>query len=357
MERIKRIFHLNKSKERLGFSVDAARIQFAEDLKEVAPDLDSYGLAEKYTDSLFKKLTETGASTQKELITAGEKEFYHVGKDVLGPLAVQFVHEVLEQTPRGKIVFLARDATPFYYVAKALVEEDKKKYAVDSSNLAHETFHRNFWGVNDEQVGKPQKVLTAEDPMVQKLLKQMGFGSDEPVTIVDVGAWGSMVDHLRRELPALDFNLYFFYTHLPEYIYGYTNIHAQADGRRTPIPDDVLEAIADTWEAFPKYIKRQEQLIEQEGKVLATGDGTVVDSPYLKAWHEAAIKGLEDAAKEFVKKGKTVDPHSELLRLWDLSERAKQGEFTGILPGHTQTWSEGDKWKANWPWGRIPPLQ
>lgn len=339
-------------------SQDLSKIkeQFVEDLKLVAPDLGSNRLAERYSDGLFNKLLRGSPANKAELAQVLEREFYDVGKNVLGPLVCQFVSEVLEENTSGPIVFLARDATPFYHVAKSLVGTDTNRYTVDTQNLKHETFHRKLWGVDDEQGDREEAILTAEHPLVNKLLRQMGFGSGEPVTIVDVGAWGSMADHLRRVHPEEDFNLYFFYTHLPEFISGYINRHARGEDGIL-VPDSDLEALADSWEAFPKYTKRQTKISEVDERIVFSPEGSIIDSPYLHAAHEAAIQGLEDAAVEYVQNGEAVDPHAEIVRLSGLSDLAKQGEFTGILPEHTETWSEGPKWKREWPWGKIPPLK
>lgn len=337
------------------FNLDNTKQQFCADLKAVASDLDSNGLAERYTDSLFNHLVQTGAKTERELVEAGKEVFYNVGREVLGPLAVQFVDKILKEAPGGRVIFLARDGTPLYHIARTLLEEKPEDYPITTQDIMHTTLHREHWEVTDEKNAAGQNgEVTKQKVLIDKLLQQMGLGSDMHISFVDVGAWGTMADYFKKKFPDQNFSLYFLYTHLPNHIYGHTNVHAQ-DNMRMPIPESVLETLADTWEAFPKAIVKQTLLEEVDGVVVPKQEGTEVNSPYLKAWNVAAIQGLEDAARDLIA-GKQIQPYSEIQRLWDLSEKAKKG-FTGILPEHTDTWPKGAEWRANWPWGKIPPLK
>lgn len=329
--------------------IQALKSQYIDHLGQVAPDLKSYNLAERYAEGLFKKLKEKNPISVKDLIDAGSVEFYQVGRYVLGQLAVGFVDEVLKET-NGIVVFPARDATPFFYIAKTLKLLKPHDYSVEVDNILNPVFNRKLWGVEDEQ-DPENEVLSVSHPLVQKLLSQLGFGSSMPKSFVEVGCWGSMVDQLKKQMPHEKYSVYFLFTHLPNSIYGYTNIYGQ------DLPEAVLETIADTWEAFPKFFKRPTKLIEQDGVVKASLEGKVLDSPFLPAWTTAALQGVVDAAKDFVAKDDEVNPHAEMIKLWELSSRTQQGEFTGVLPGHTETWTEGEEWKANWQWGKIPPLK
>lgn len=330
------------------------RNQFAADIEEVAPDLKSYELAKQYADTLFNKLVFNGTQTPEQIVTAGAHEFHYVGKHVLGPLAVSFVDTVLKGC-RGKAIFPARDATPFFYVAKTLKTLQPDAYPVDIEDIVNPVFNRKLWGIEDEQ-DPDSETLPITHPLVQKLLSQMGFFSDQPKSFIEVGCWGLMIDQLSEamtqgQMPQEEFSVHFLYTHLPNNIYGFTNIVG------TNISENVLETIADTWEAFPKFFKRPTKLVEENGTVKASLDGKLIDSPVLPSWSLAALQGVVDAASDFVTQGQVIDPYDELLRLWELSTRAQAGEFTGVLPGHTETWSEGELWKANWKWGKIPPLK
>jgi len=223
-------------------------------------------------------------------------------------------------------------------------------------DIVNPDFNRTLWGVEDEEEDQDPEgeVMSISHPLVQKLLSQMGFFSDQPKTFIEVGCWGSMVDELNKamakgDIPTEEYSVYFLYTHLPNNIYGFTNIAGEN------IPEDVLETVADTWEAFPKFYKKVKKLVEEDGMV--KGLHEVVDSPFLKPWTEAALRGVEDAASDFICQGQVINPQDELLKLWRLSIQAQSGQFTGVLPTHTKTWSKGEEWKANWKWGKVPPLK
>ncbi|MBI3984432.1 MAG: hypothetical protein HY344_00610 [Candidatus Levybacteria bacterium] len=335
-------------------AINCLRDQFAIDMELVAADLKSDGLARQYAGSLFKKLVGNGANTLEQLVIAGSQEFYHVGKYVLGPLAVSVVDTVLKGC-NGKAIFPARDATPFFHIAKTLKKLNPDAYPVAMDDIVNPDFNRTLWGVEDEEDQDPEgEVMSVSHPLVQKLLSQMGFFSDQPKTFIEVGCWGSMVDELNKamkkgDIPTEEYSVYFLYTHLPNNIYGFTNIVGEN------IPEDVLETIADTWEAFPKFYKKVKKLVEEDG--IVKGSRVFVNSPFLQPWTEAALQGVEDAASDFICQGQVINPQDELLKLWRLSIQAQSGQFTGVLPGHTKTWSKGEEWKANWKWGRVPPLK
>ncbi len=334
-------------------TADTHKHAFVASLKEVASDLQSNSLAEKYADALFAKINKDGDKSVAEIVKEGEKEFYHIGKDVLGPIAASFVDTVLQEC-HGMAIFPARDATPFWYAAKALKGANPGKYPVASENIINPVFNRTIWGIADEQDAGSDP-LSLDQPLVKKLLSQMGFFSSTEKVFVEVGSWGSMVHQLNTsmqtgELPKEKFKVYFFYTHLPEYIYGFTNIHGDM------LPGGVLETIADTWEAFPKLFKKPTKLVEKNDIVEADLDGKLVDSAFLPAWTFAALHGVTDAALDFADEKQHSTPRDELIKLWKLSKAAKTGTFTGVLPTHTETWSEGEKWKAAWKWGPVPPL-
>lgn len=330
---------------------------FTVDMMQVAPDLRSRNLAEVYSLSLFAKLTDNGATplSLEQLIQRGSEVFYGVGKDVLGPHAAQFVHAAMDEYD-GHLIFPKRDADPLYVTARTLKHFNPDAYLATPDMLHNPVFNRKLWGVNDEL--DEGEVKDASDARVNRLLRQIGFYSGKQVRFVEIGCWGTMIDALRKQTPDQDFSVFFLFTHQPDNIYGFLNRN------QGNLDIKVLETIADTWEAFPKYLTRMTDLVEmQDGRVAASVDRSIVNSPLLYPWAEAALGGVAAAAMSFVengnrvvREGKEYSPQDELERLAVLKGRAGLGEFTGILPFNTETWSEGAAWKANWPHGKIPPL-
>lgn len=326
------------------------RDQFIADMKKMAPDLGSNDLAQRHGEALFRKLLKYSPGNARDLILAGSLEQYNVGRFVLGPLAVDFVDTVMRNTTSGSLVFPARDATPFFYTAKALKKLNPDRYCVSEDDMHNPVFNRKLWGVEDE-LDPVNKVLTVVHPMVQRLLSQIGFAKDRNVTFVETGCWGTMADGLRRDLPDAQFSLHFLFSHMPDRISGFTN---EFDN---DLEKGVLETIADTWEAFPKPFRRPTKLVEHNGMVKASLEGFDINSQLLPIWTVAALQGVVDAALDFVSSGNRVNTAEEIKRLARLSAIARTGVFTGVLPEHTQTWSGGQDWKDDWRWGKIPPLK
>lgn len=314
-----------------------------------ALDLRSYNLAEKYVKSLFVKLEAEGAKSEVDFILGGAKEFYHLAKDTLGPLSVAYTHAVLKEG-EGLMIFPARDATPYFVIAKTLISLQPGQYPVGIESLKNPFFNRKLWGVEDE-LDTEDKPLDVKSPLAWQFFQTMGFGKNIVKTFVEQGAWGSLPDMIKTHMPEERFKLYFFFSHLPEVIYGFVNQYGD-------FPEEVLETISDTYEALPKAFFRPTRLFSNNGVVDVSLEGKVIENPAIKIWSWAVFQGAADAAKEFALKGKNLDVTSQIEKVWQLSQRTeKEGVFTGVLPQHTLTWTEGAAWRVNWPWGKIPPLK
>ena len=68
---------------------------------------------------------------------------------------------------------------------------------------------------------------------------------------IEIGCWGTMVDALRRNLPDQQFDVMFLFSRMPHRIYGHMNEHLP-----THLGINTLETIADTFEAYPKGLRR-----------------------------------------------------------------------------------------------------
>ncbi|HSX36333.1 MAG TPA: hypothetical protein VLH84_05370 [Patescibacteria group bacterium] len=328
---------------------------FALDMAKAAPDLNSKDLAARFAQSLFDKLTQDGANDTESLITKGAQAFYAVGREAIGPLAVSFVDAVLQDCPGGTVIFPARDATPFYHIAQKLITLGGQKYPVQADDLHNPVFNRQLWGVDDEQdeAGSTSEI---QDPLVQRLLVELGFTSSRPISFVEVGAWGTMVDSLKSAMQAgtmaeQPFSVYFLYSHMPDNIYGFLNAHCPNS------TNGELETIADSFEALPKTFMRPTKLrVTNAGHIEPDLTGKIIPSPFLQPWSDAIRAGFVDAANDYVLGGQLMDVPAEIVRLGNLSVLAASGDFTGILPDHTETWSGGEAWKQNWKWGKTLPL-
>lgn len=313
-----------------------------------SPDLKSKNLAYRYLQPLVSLMTRKGCKSGYDALQVGNEAFHAVAGELLGPLHVAYVDEVLSTAKSGDILlFAARDATPFYTIAKILLDKFPDKYA-KGFTLVHADWNRWFMGQEDElEAGK--KPIPFSDPLLQKFYEQMGFGSGRLMKIVEPGAWGSAANAIKTSMPEQEFELWFLFSHMPDKIYGFLNDKALG------FPEKVYEVINDTGEALPKSYLRPDTLVEKGEVVIPEVTDKWIPSQYIQAWAGAAKSGSISAAYQY--QGEPIDIAQHVAELAKLSEVAqKKGVWTGMLPENTQTWTGGEAWKANWPWGEIPPL-
>lgn len=315
----------------------------------VASDLGTFDLAKGHIDRLFSKLSSDGAKSKKDFLTAGAQEFYKISRLVLGPLWTGYVDKVFSDgDENGVYLFAARDATPIFWAAEGMLTPSyKNQYPISNSERILVDWNRWFMGQEDE-TDDGRKPLPFDHPLMKSFYKQMGFSNGQTVKIVEPGAWGSAANALKNVMPEQKFELWFMFSHMPEYIYGFLNDKAEG------IEDKYYELINDTAEAVPKPYLRPENLIMHENSVVADLNGQIIDSPFMKVWSWAVNQGAYDAGVEFIQ-GKRTDIKSHVENIIKLSEMSKQGIWTGVLPRNTMTWTEGENWRKNWEWGKIPP--
>lgn len=317
----------------------------------VASDLKTFDLAKGHLDRLFSKLTQDGAMSEKDFLKGGAQEFYKVSKFVLGPLWTSYADKVFQNGDgNGVYLFAARDATPIFWASEGMLSLSyKNEYPISNSERVLVDWNRWFMGQEDE-TDDGRKPLPFNHPLMQTFYKQMGFSNGKTVKIVEPGAWGSAANALKTVMPEQKFELWFMFSHMPEYIYGFLNDKAQG------IDDKYYEMINDTAEAVPKPYLRPEKLITHGNIVVADLNGQIIDSPFMKVWSWAVNQGAYDAGVEFIR-GKRIDVKEHVNKIIELSKLSAQGKWTGVLPRNTLTWTEGENWRKNWKLGRIPPLK
>lgn len=331
--------------------IELIRDLISADFEAVASDLKTFDLAKGHAVRLITHLVNQGAAIEQDILTEGAKEFYKVAKNVLAPLWVAYVHEVFS-TGEGKesYLFAARDATPMFWAARGLLaSQPDHSYNLVDSQLVHADWNRWFMGQEDE-TEDGMKPLSMNHPMLARFYNQLGFGNGKLVKIVEPGAWGSAANALKQAFPDQPFELWFMFSHMPERIYGFLNTHA------SNIDPVHFEMISDTAEAIPKaYVRPTELITNGNGEVVADLSGKVLKSPFMRLWSWAANQGAFDAGKDF-DHTTHIDVIQQVAAIIQLSSQSKQGIWTGVLPRNTLTWTEGDNWKNNWRWGKIPPL-
>jgi hypothetical protein len=335
--------------------------EFTSDLREIDHALNDYDLAKIYATSLFDKIlklsnapeNKSNATSEKKIIDIGAALFYDFAKTTLGPIFISFVDSILNKYDDGILIFPARDATPFYMIAKELIKITPKKYSLQSQNIENAPLNKTILGLCDKQkLGTD--VLDIDNPLVRKFLAQLGFFSDQKIVIVDTAGWGGTLDIIKNamstgKIPQKNIELLFFHSSNPN-IYGYLNDLNTRNN--SPLSDDEIKTMADTTEVVLKNEMKCKKLLEKEGRIEFIFEK--VDSYLLRVWTKATLDGFKDAANDFAIKG-NAPSYTELIKLKDLIKKANEGEWTGMLPFHTCTWSRGNEFVGNWRWGKITP--
>ena len=264
-------------------------------------------LAEQFTTPLFK---ETNGS-----IELASKKYFDIGI-TWAPVIAHWRNWIIKNTI-GPPVLVMRDAKPLTVVPI-------------SSSWAKVWLNRKSCGIPDEISGSYETHL---DPLVCAYLKQHHL--DSHFTFVDSGCWGTIVKELHAL--GLNFKPLFFFSHNPN-IPGFLN-EMGVEEKHGEILNDSFEC------CFPNMVIRPSSFLQNEGRQIV---------PVLKNTDELsvilgrmALEGVRIGALSL--SGDLPSALDAIEGIIDLSERAKRGEFTGILPKNSPTWSEGKKFLALWP--------
>ena len=304
--------------------------------KELTPEL-----AGSYVASLVEAL---GGQDQplETLVQKGVALHEYVGETLYGPLIVGYVNWVeamcgnMDHT--GPVFFALRDAAPLQVAAKVLWQ-GKDIYPVD--------VYANRPMLNIEDEIDPQWAKANSN--VVKYLGMLGLAQMKNVVWADTGAWGTVVKALKVGiLHHADFYPLFLYSHNP-YIPGYLNGLLAKCG----IEDSFGEVLNDSVECvFPQPHIRPLDVVQANG----SWQVQLETSGYLsQKWGQAALSGVQKAAVRVLSGQPIEDEQSALLQLKALSSKAKStGQWTGVLPTNTPTWSKGQEFLDDWPEDLLP---
>lgn len=303
----------------------------------------SPSLAASYMRSLTDHIGNT--DSYEHFLQQGKEVHRQLGRDVYGPLIVGFI-EWAEQTLKekgiasGPVHFALRDAWPFYTAAHVLWDGTAPYHAVGTY------INRPLLGIEDELA--PEK--TAATGFVEAYLASSGFtDTGKPIALIDSGAWGTVVRSIKeRHVAHTPFYPLFWYSHNPA-IPGFINHVLET----ASIPSDFGEVINDSLECvFPQSYRRPVSFDEAGGKRFLTLEKADALSI---AWGQAALEGVEEAAHRYKSGIASEDVLESIRRLYALHKKTQEtGEWTGVLPTHTPTWSKGADFIAAWPKDLLP---
>lgn len=288
-------------------------------------------LAHAYIMSLVEKIGGTNQSPA-EFIEKGTTLHYEIGKEIYGPLIAGYcqwlTHECQKLAYSGDVFFALRDAAP--------LEEAASVSWVDST-LHHVGIYANrpLLGVDDEIA---PEISQANGNMVN-YFENKGLGSADKIIWADTGAWGTVIKVIKTSfLKDKEFYPFFWFSHNP-YIPGYINTLLEEVGMENKFG----ELLNDSMECmFPQQYLRPLQLQPDSSDVV------LHKSNFLAVlWGSAALEGVHACVMENYS---GISHDRELLELGMLHSRYehahKTGEWTGVLPTNTPTWSKGAEFLA-----------
>jgi hypothetical protein len=143
------------------------------------------------TDADIKKLESTDSHFLEKIMGS-----YSRSRRVCGPVVMKWADHLLERASKEgkKLVFMARDGTAPYLVAKKLLEKNPERYPnISSKELSLAYFSRkaveNAFGMGEK--GKNY---------IKQYLNQLGVNPGDKCILVDSGYQGSMIPKLKELL-------------------------------------------------------------------------------------------------------------------------------------------------------------
>lgn len=324
------------AKVRISHDVSAMKELFA---RELTPEL-----AETYIGSLRAHI---GAAYESydAFVDKGKEVHKALGRDVYGPVIIGFLQWAEQKlhdngVKEGPVHFALRDAWPFYTAAHVMWDGSSSYHPVGTY------INRPLLSIEDEIAPENAQI----NGFVADYLGKSGIvDAGKPVALIDSGAWGTVVRSIKETyLPHTPFYPLFLYSHNP-HVPGFINAMLLESG----LPAEFGEVINDSLECvFPQQYKRPIIFItDGSSRTLSLEPSDALSV----AWGEAALEGVAEAARSH-KGGISHDEVvSAVKKLYTLSQYANTtGEWTGVLPTHTPTWSKGEEFLAQWPDRLLP---
>ena len=249
-------------------------------------------------------------------VSRAEHFFYHLGQ-AWAPLIHSWSEWVEKNAKHKSIALVLRDAKPLEVLP---ISKDWKKIYIN----------RTICGIPDEI---SNDMVVTMDPMLEEYLKENDCYDE--FTFVDSGCYGSIVLELHKTL-GMKFQPLFFFSKNPN-IPGFLNSIGISEYEGTII-NDSLEC------TFPNVFKRPKEIFRprlngQKPKILLEKTDELSN-----LFGSAALRGVREF--EYVNNLSAKQAAEQILFL---SQKAKEGSFTGILATETSQWTGKDEFLRNWP--------
>lgn len=277
-------------------------------------------LWKKYLETMAKELGEIEAARFVESVRKGSQNsvekaetfFYRLGK-IWAPTVHFWGSWTRDRAKYSTIALILRDAKP---LGELPLAKDWKKLFLNRKNC----------GISDELSGD---ITQTCDPLLARYIASKGCENE--FTFVDSGCYGTIVRELHEF--GFSFQPLFFFSKNP-HIRGFLN-DLGVKQKEGEILNDSLEC------AFPNIHMRPQKIVKRNGRVFAP---LLRNDPLSVRFGNASLRGVRDYASR-----EKTNPEKEVCKLLLLSERARTGEFTGVLPFSSPEWSGKDEFLARWP--------
>lgn len=273
--------------------------------------------------------------TLADLVRKTEHLYAEAALD-LSDLVIAFVKWAMETGKRQQasdLVFLARDAIPFYLVALQL-----KTRGLPSGRLSLLALNRTMMPRSPLDNAFPGDLRGTD---VERFLTA-AFDKRRRPLLIDTGLYGTLVKPIL-ESPALPDPAVVFLASKNHHITGYLNRVDPLDGGavRSP-PGPLSELCCDVLENWPKPYTRP-SLWHQDGRCVA---GARLTDPVSATAALVLYRTLAGRARTLDLEA--LDPRAALQRFNRLSGPQFLAE---TLP----RWPHADRWQAAWSPGSVPP--
>lgn len=274
-------------------------------------------LVNEIGENLALPFTISLISKSKGDIKKASKIYYDLGK-LWSSTIIHFKNWVIENA---------------YYKPKLIMRDAKPLTVISESKEWEQVWlNRENCGIDDELSNSTSKTSC----LLEEYLEQNNLL--HCFTFVDTGCWGSIVKDLHTKLN-LKFQPLFFYSHNPN-IQGFLN-ELSVDEKKAEALNDSLEC------CFINIVQRSDGFYkDNNGKI----------KPIIKPMDnfsitlgKAVMQGIKEGELYYNKNNNLPSLEENIDILVGKSEKAKSGEFTGILPYNSPTWSKGNEFINSWP--------
>ncbi|MCK4419916.1 hypothetical protein KAV79_08925 [Candidatus Aerophobetes bacterium] len=358
-ERVCRLFDIQDDEIVAPHKYEEIKKDFIRNMSvELKPTLCSF-----YLNRLFHNLKKKGKKHKETYSQIFDKFGDLYGRIVKPwiPLYISYVYTVVTMSEKygiEKIMFLARDAIPFFLIAcqlkKRKVWTKKIRLVEINRDMIRSAFGMMMTYFSEEWERVYPSYATLDDIKGTSLCAYIMsiFNQDDRIAWVETGFYGTILKILIKTKVLIDPLTFFFSSRNPN-IFGYTNaIITTHNLRGGNIPYSFIIVCGDTIETRPKFYSKSRVIEGSSGtRVIANIQDPISVACSFGGYREI-IKGASEIDLF------TINPEEEILNLYNrfIEVRTNEDVLPVVLPAPTKKWKYSSRWCKEWNLGPIPPM-